>query len=114
MPVRCGALLHAGSFRVVAEEIDNRAGDRLWIAPSNEDPTPIGKELASVTIGRRDDGLAGADRVRQRSGSDLLRVEVRRDVDVRGRQELGEFAWADEAVVENQARVDAQPMGSIL
>jgi hypothetical protein len=57
-------------------------------------------QLFGIPVGRRNDGLAGTDRVSQRSRRDLGRVEIRRDVNVGGADELDQFLDADKAVVK--------------
>ena len=55
--------------------------------------------------------LPEPDRVGQRPRGDLLLLEVGRDVDVGGGEELGELVLAHEAVVEDHVRVHAEPAG---
>jgi hypothetical protein len=97
-------------LRVVAQEIDDLAGDRLGVSPGDQDPAPVDEELPRVQVGRGDHGLAGANGVGQRPGRDLLRLEIRGDVDVRGGKELDELALAHETIVEDDVGVHAQAL----
>lgn len=106
--IRRRALAHRVAPRVVAQQAAHLAGDGSGISPRDQDAAPVGEQLAGVAVRRRDDGPARAHRVRERSGRDLLRLEVGRDVDVRGGQVVGELALADEAVVEDHVRVHAE------
>ena len=54
----------------------------------DQEPAVVGERLLRVEVRRGDDRLAGAERVGQRAAGDLVRVEVRRDVDVGGEQVL--------------------------
>ncbi len=96
---------------VVAEEADHLAGDRradLATGRGSRDPR---RAARGVRVRRGDHGPAGSDRVGQGARGDLLRLEIRRDVDVGGREELGELGLADEAVVEDHVRVHAERAG---
>ena len=59
-PVGGGALAEGEPLRVVAEQADDLARDRRRVPPGDEDPAPVGEELARVEVGRGDDGLARA------------------------------------------------------
>ena len=102
------ARAHRAAPRVVAQKLGDRAGDGRRIAPGHEHAPPVGQQLAGVEVRRRDHGLARAERVGQRARGDLLLLEVRRDVDVGRREELGELAVAHEPVVEDDAALDAE------
>ena len=55
-----------------------------------------------------DDGFAGAERVGERAGDDLALVQVGRDVDIGGADEIHELGQIDEAVVEDDVLFDAE------
>ena len=104
---RCGcAARFAGSSRrpttsrpIAAE---SRHGTRM--------PRPSARSSRRVPVRRRDDRLSAPDRVRERARRALLLLEVRRDVEVGGAEELDELLVADEAIVEDHVRVDAEPL----
>ena len=75
-------------------------GERVRGAGRDEAAAPVGEPLAGVGVRRRDDRLAGAHRVRERPGHDLLEVRVRRDEDVGSLEPGPELRAADEAVDE--------------
>src|SRR5260221_64694 len=63
---------------------------------------------------RRHDGLTEPDGARQGPGRDLLLLEVRRDVDVRGGKKVGELALAHETIVEDHAGGDSSGPSALL
>ena len=67
-----------------------------------------------MPVRRRDDRLAAAERVGQRARGDLRRVQVRRHVDVRRPDELGQLVQLDEPVVEDHVLLDPQVPGQPL
>ena len=72
------------ALRVVAQQVDDLAGDRRRIAPGHQNAASVGEELARIAVGRRHDRLARSDRVGKRSRGDLLGFQIRGDVDVGG------------------------------
>ena len=104
----------APPLRVVVEQAGDLARDGPGVSPRDEDAAPVGEELLRVRIRRRDDGLSGADRVRERARRDLLRLEVGRDVDIGAGEKFGELTVAHEAVVEDHARRDAEALRAAL
>ena len=86
-----GPCAEGQSFRIVAQEIHDRACDGLGVSPRHEYTAPVSEEFARIKIRRGDDGFAGANRIGQRPGRALLRLEVRRYIDVRGGEKLDEF-----------------------
>ena len=59
-----------------------------------------GEHVLRVPVRRRDDAAAGRDRERERAGSDLLPVAVRRHEHVGRREQVGELVDREEPVVE--------------
>ena len=65
---------------------------------------PVVEQFDCVPVWRRDDRLARAQRIRQRSGNNLRLMAVGSDVNVGGANELQHLFRADEAVVEDHLR----------
>ena len=114
MAVISGTGTEGRSFYVVAQQIHHRAADCLRISPRHQYPAPIGEEFPGIKIRRGNNRLTRADRVGQSPGGALFRFEVRRDIDVGGREKLDEFAAADETVVKDHARRHAEFLGPTL
>src|SRR5439155_497939 len=84
--VAVGVLLQAGlQLRIVQDRVD-RVGDLVGGLEVDEDAPVVGERLYRVQVRRGDDGFPRAERVRERPAGYLVRVEVRRDVDVGGEQ----------------------------
>ncbi len=96
------------AFSVVGEERYHLARDRAGITPRHQNAAVLGEDFACVPIRCRNRRLARANGIGQRARGDLFGLEVGRDVDVTSREKLGELGLADESVVENHVRVDAQ------
>src|SRR5258705_6235881 len=103
-----GACAEGQSFCIIAQEIDDLACDGLAVPPRHEYTAPVGEEFARIKIRRGDDGFAGAYRIGQRPGRALLRLEVRRYIDVCGGEKLDKFAATHETIVKDHARVHAE------
>ena len=79
----------------------NAVGERLPRTPAaTRRPRPSARRSRGVGVGRRHDRLAGAHRVRQGPGHDLVEVRVRGDEDVRGLEPRPELHASDEPVDE--------------
>ena len=114
------ATQHVGLFPhrvppgLVAQQLADLASQRRRIVKRNQDPATVGQQLFGVPVGRRDDGLAAAEGVRQRSRRDLRRVQIGRDVDVGHADEFDQLVDLDEPVVEADVGLDAQVLGEPL
>src|SRR5712692_2934518 len=80
---------------------------RPRIAEWHQHASFFGKHLFSIPVGRRDNCLAGAQRVGERAGSDLRSVKIRSNINVRRADELDEFLQTDKSVVEDHLTLDA-------
>ena len=106
---RC-AFTESEPLHVIPKQANDLGRDGLRISPGHEDAAPLREEFTRVQVGRRDDRLPGADRVRQCARGDLLRLQIRRDVDVRRGEKFDEFTLAHEAIVKDHAGVHAEPL----
>src|SRR4029077_10890356 len=78
---------------------ENRIGEKAihtlsnctGIGEWNKNATILCKQLLRVPIGRGDDCFTGAERISQRTGSNLRFVEIGRDIDVGGADEFLQF-----------------------
>ena len=93
--------------RVVHQGVEG-LGDLLRRTEVDQDASVVGERFLGMQIRRGDDGLAGAERVAQRAAGDLVRVEVRRDVDVARQQELDDVVLPQVLVHEGDVVADAQ------
>ena len=69
--------------------------------------------LLGVPVRRRNDRLAAAYRVGERPGDNLFPAEVRRDVNVTGKEELAELIESDVLVEEDDVVLDALLLDAI-
>ena len=92
----------------IVEQLVQRRAYRGRVSERDEEAAVVRQELARVSIRSRNDGLSVPYCVGQCPGGDLLRVQVRGDVDVRRRQELGELGRAHEAIVKDDVRLHAE------
>ena len=106
--VEVGAFADGVAAPVVVEQAVDRGGDRVGVPKGHEFAAAVGQQLLGVPVRRGHHGFAAAVGVGQRAGGDLRLVEVRRDVDVAGGDELGELVELDEAVEEADVVVDAE------
>jgi hypothetical protein len=97
--------------RIVREEGRDRGADRGRVPPGHQDAAILGEQLARVDVRRRDDRAPRAHGVGERPGRALRGIQVRRDVDVGGAEELVQLFLADEPVVEDHVILDAEPPG---
>jgi hypothetical protein len=58
--------------RLVVQQVVDLVGDGLAVAERHDPAAAVGEHLAGVPVGRGDDGLAGAQRIGQCAGGDLL------------------------------------------
>ena len=68
---------------IVAQKFNRFCGYSFRIIKRNKCAALVVQEFDRVQVGRRNDGLAGAQGVRQRAGNNLRFMFVRRDVNVR-------------------------------
>ena len=93
---------------VVGQEIADGDADRIRIAIRHQHAAVVRRHLARVDVRRRDDGAARSHRVGQRARRALFGIQVGRDVDVGGAEEVVQLVLFDEAVVEHHVLVDAE------
>ena len=96
---------------VVGQEIADGDADGIGIAIRHQHAPVVRQHLARVDVGRRDDGAARSHRVGQRARGALFGIQVGRDVDIGGAEELVQLVLFDEAVVEHHVLVDAELSG---
>ncbi len=112
--VQIGALAHAVALGLVVQQVDHLLGQRRRIAKRHQRAAFVGQHLFGIPIGGRNNRLAGAHGIGQRARDDLRRVEIRRDVNIRGADELNEFFQTDKSVVEDHLTFDAFLLGQPL
>jgi hypothetical protein len=95
----------------VVEHFNDALGDGRRVRKRHQLTAAVGEQLFGIPIRRRNDRLAGADRVRQGSRGNLRRIEIRRDVDVRRADEFDQLLQADESVVEENVAVHPERAG---
>ena len=109
-----GLLAHRLALRVVRQEIDDFRGDGLAVAERHQPAASVGEHLLGIAVGGRDDRLAGTERIAQDARDDLLAIEVGRDADIGGGQEVGQRLDVEELVVEDDMLADAELRGARL
>ncbi len=100
-------LLQARQALLVTEQRTQGLRHRLGVAERHQLPPPVGKQLAGVGVGGRDDGATRADGVGERPAHDLVAAVVRREVDVAGGQVPPQLLQVDVPV--HEADVVLQP-----
>src|SRR5450756_690789 len=75
-----------------ASDVYKRQGQGGRISKRNENSAAVGQRFLCMQVGGGDDRLSGSKRICQGAARYLLRVEVRRDVDVAREQQLDDVA----------------------
>ena len=107
-PKLMGSCSHRQTSVVIAEQPDDFASDRRRIGKGNEHAATVGQQFFGVPIRCRDHGLATTERVGQRARDRLLHIQIGRDVQIGGSDELGQFFQFNETVVEADMLGDAE------
>ncbi len=85
-----------------------RGADGLGIGGGHQRAGALRQRLLGMPVRRGDDVAAERERVAERAGRDLRRVEVRRDVDVARLQVIEQFLIVDEPVDELDIGLDTE------
>ena len=75
------------TFRVLEHGVD-RLGQSRRIPKGDQDSPAVSQGFLGMQVGSRDNRLPGPERVREGATRDLLRVEVWRDIDIAGKEQL--------------------------
>src|SRR4051812_5029142 len=85
----------------VAQKSADFLGNCLGITKRHENAATVRQQLLRVPVGSRNHRFAATESISEGAGGDLRLVEVRRHVNVGGRQEFLEFAQFHEAVIKD-------------
>ena len=99
-------LAHGVASAFVAQQAADLARHRARIPERDEHAAAIGEQLLCMPIRRRNHGFAATERIGERARGDLRFVEIRRDVKVRGADELLQIFKFYEPVVEDDVLLE--------
>src|SRR6185503_311018 len=99
-PVLVGASLELPLPLRVAKHRIHRGRDRRRIAERDEDAAAALQHFFGVEVWRGDDRLPRAERVREGAARDLVRIEVRGDIDIRREEVVHDLALGEVLVHE--------------
>ncbi len=103
--VQISALAHGMAYRVSVQKLDGLLRDGIGILERNQGSPAVVQQLDGMPVRSRDNRLARAQCVRQRSRNHLRFMAIRSDIDVGGADEFGHLFRAGEAVVEDYLRL---------
>ena len=103
-----GVLAHRVAQRFVAQQLHDGDRDGLGVAERHEFAALRRQQFRRVPVRRGDHGVARAERIGQRAGSDLRFGQIGREINVRRADEPHQFLQLDETVEEHDIFLHAQ------
>ena len=103
-----GPATHTVEEDVVLQDADNGLAQGLGILEGNELTTVLGEQFFGSPVGGGDHGFARAYGKGQGAAGQLFAVDVGRDIEIRGTEDVVELFILDKAVIEPHVLVQSQ------